>query len=241
MESPAFSDPRRTDVAYIENLIDRVVETGKVAKLPVMNTLELCAIGALAHPMLDEYALAWWNAQPDHEAAARRGYDRMVQRNMIDPETGRVHPQLGVILAGRSRPAFIVILRGRPDGGALPGRFLGIADEAAGLRAVLAETAPPIVAKENEDVGPLYLYELLGPLRTSRCLAEFAAGGKHVTIDLYLPGSEANLPAERFIVTRAFRRLRVEHMTPGTAPRWMTCSEEALANMLLDTMAGACK
>lgn len=241
MESPAFSDPRRTDVAYIENLIDRVVETGKVAKLPVMGTVELCALGALSHPLLDEYALKWWNAQPDREAAARRGYDHMVQRNMIDPETGRIHPQLGVILAARAKPAFIVVLRVRPDGDALPGRFLGIADEIAGLRAVLSETAPPVLSDKDKDAGPLYVYELSGPPKVSRYLAEFAAGGKHVTIDLYLPGSEANLPAERFIVTRAFRRLRVEHMTPGTAPRWMTCSEEELANMLLDTMAGACK
>jgi hypothetical protein len=121
-----------------------------------------------------------------------------------------VRPQLGVILAARSRPVFIMILRGRPDGEALPGRFLGIADETAGLRAALAETAPPMVAKENEDVGPLYMYELSGPPRTSRYLAKFAAESKHLVIDLYLPGAQTNLPSERFVVTRPLRRLHAE-------------------------------
>ena len=35
------------------------------------------ASGVLAHPVLDEHALAWWNARPDRAAAARRGRDHM--------------------------------------------------------------------------------------------------------------------------------------------------------------------
>jgi hypothetical protein len=59
------------------------------------------ASGGLAHPVLDEHALAWWNAQPDRAAAARRGCDHMIRRGMIDPSAGRIHPELGVILAAR--------------------------------------------------------------------------------------------------------------------------------------------
>jgi hypothetical protein len=225
----------------MEKLLDTVAETGKVAELPVMSTLELYALGALAHPLLDDHALSWWNSRPDPAAAEREGHDRLVRRNMIDPETGSVHPQVGVILAARSRPAFIIVLRGRPDGDALPGRFLGLADEEAGLRAVLGETAPPLIAEENKDVGPLYLYELSGPARASRYLSGFAADAKHVVIDLYLPGTGTTAPAQRFAVNRGFRGLRVEHHTLGTAPRQVTSSQEELVGMILDAMTGACK
>lgn len=240
MESPVF-DPRRTDVAVVEKLLNAVVETGKVAELPVMNTAELYAAGALVHSLLDDHALAWWNARPDQEATARQGYEHMVGRKMIDPDTGRIHPLLGIILAARSRPAFIIIVRARPDGDGLPVRFLGIADETAGLRAVLAENAPPTVVEENQDVGPLYSYELSGPRRTSRHIASFTTKAKHPAIDLYLPGAESGLPAQRFLPTRAHRHLKIERHTQGETPRQVTCSEEELADMLLDAMTEACK
>lgn len=240
MESPVF-DPRRTDVAVVEKLLDTVVETGKIAELPVMNTAELYAAGALVHPLLDDHALAWWNARPDPEATARQGYEQMVRRKMIDPDTGRIHPLLGIILAARSRPAFIIIVRPRPDGDGLPVRFLGIADETTGLRAVLAENAPPTVVKENQDIGPLYSYELSGPRRTSRHIAEFTAEAKHPAIDLYLPGTGSGLPARRFLVARAHRHLKVERHSLGETPQQVTCSEEELADMLLDAMTEACK
>jgi hypothetical protein len=77
-----------------------------------MATAELAALGALADdPLIDARALQWWTAQPDRETLARQAYDHLAQRNLIDPATGRVHPQLGLILAGRARPAFILVRR----------------------------------------------------------------------------------------------------------------------------------
>lgn len=241
MTSPAFSDSGQAGAAYTESILQRLAETGKVAEFPTMNTLELYALGALAQPLLDDYALEWWNAQPDPEAAARRGYEHMVKRKMIDPATNRIHPKLGLILAARSRPAFIVLLRPRPDGNVLPGRYLGIADEEHGLRAVMAETAPPVVTQETADVGPLYIYELAGPAKGSRSIADFAADSKHVTIDFYLPGSEMSVPAQRYVVAHGLRRLRVERHTPSAPPQQITASREDLAEMLLDKMTEACK
>lgn len=161
---------------------------------------------------------------------------------MIDPASGSLPPHVGVILAARLRPAFIIVLRGRADGDALPGRYLGLADEEAGLRAVLGESAPPVITDENKDVGPLYIYELSGPAKASRSLAGFAADGKHAVIDMYLPGGDTTLPSERFAVSRAFRRRHVEHhYSPGAPPRQVTSSQEELGEMLLDAMTGACK
>lgn len=236
------SDPREADVAYTEQLLDRLAESGRIAKLPTMNTTELCALGALTWPLLDEHALRWWDAQPDREEAARRGYDHMVRRNMIDPASGRVHPQLGIIIAARSRPAFVVILRDHPDSAdALPSRFLGIMDESAGLRAVLMETVPPIVTRINEHIGPLHVYELSAPGKCARTIADFASRGERLVIDVYRPGSETSLPSHRFTVTRNPRKLRVEWRTPYTSPQQWAYSPDELAGLLLDTMAGACQ
>jgi hypothetical protein len=64
MGSPAFSDERQQDVAAVRAALDGVA-AGKMAELPVMSSAELCALGALSHPVLDASALAWWNSQAD--------------------------------------------------------------------------------------------------------------------------------------------------------------------------------
>lgn len=240
MES-RVSDLRQPDVAAVRAILDSPAQTGQVLKMPVMATADLCALGALAHPLLDDHALAWWEAQADQEAAALRGYDHMVRRGMIDPGNGRIHPKLGVILAARMRPAFIMVLRSRPDSATLPGRFLGIADEEEGLRAVMGEVAPPEKYDRYEELGPLYIYELASAPKSSQTIAGLAAQNKHLVADCYLPGSETNLPSHRFIVSHSLRRLHVERVTPTAAPTRLTCSEADLADLLLDTMTGACR
>lgn len=240
MES-RVSDLRQPDVAAVRAILDTPVRTGKVLKMPVMATADLCALGALAHPLLDDHALAWWEAQPDQEAAALRGYDHMVRRRMIDPDTGRIHPELGVILAARMRPAFIMVVRARPDSDPLPGRFLGIADEAEGLHGVMGEVAPPERHERYDKLGPLYIYELASAPKSSQTIAGLAVEDKHLVIDCYLPGAGSSLPSHRFAVSRSLRRLHVERTTPPAEPTRLTCSEADLADLLLETMTGACR
>lgn len=236
------SDPGQAGSAYTEQLLTALSETGKIAELPTMNTTELYALGAFDGPLLDEPALRWWNAQPDQDAVARQGYDHLVRRNIIDPENGHVHPRVGIILAARSQPAFIVMLRERPDSAdALPSRFLGLMDEAAGLRAVLMETTPPIVTRDNEHIGPMYVYELAAPAKCARTIADFTARSKRLVIDVYQPNPEIALPSHRFTVTRHARKLRVEWRTPYTSPQQWIYSSDELSSLLLDTMTGACQ
>jgi hypothetical protein len=237
MESPAFSDPRQQDVSAVREILDVVGASGKEAKLPVMATAELAALGALADdPLIDAHALEWWISQPDQETLARQAYDHLAQRKLIDPATGRVHPQLGLILAGRGRPAFILICRERPDAEPNMMHLFGIADETAGLRAVLIEGVLPMQLKW---AGPAYDYVLSSAPKVSRDLAKWAAERKHRTLDIYLPGSGTNLPSHRFVVAPALRRLHVERATPTTAAQRVTCSEEELAGLLLNAMTGA--
>jgi hypothetical protein len=237
MESRAFSDPRQQDVAAVREILDVVAASGKDAKLPVMATAELAAVGALADdPLIDAHALEWWTAQPDQESLARQAHDHLAQRKLIDPSTERVHPQLGLILAGRGRPSFILVCRERPDAEPNMMHVFGIADETAGLRAVLIEGVLPMQLKW---AGPAYDYVLSGGPKASRDLAKWAAERKNRTIDVYLPGSETSLPSFRFVVAPALRRLHVERGTPTAPAQRITCSEEELGGLLLEAMTGA--
>lgn len=221
----------------MREILEVVAASGKEAKLPVMAAAELAALGAMADdPLIDSHMLDWWIAQPDTEALTRQAYDHLAQRNLIDSGTGRVHPQLGLIMAGRGRPSFILICRETPDAEPNMMHLFGISDETAGLRAVLIEGVLPM---QLQWAGPAYDYVLSGPAKVSRDLARWAGQRKHRTLDIYLPGSGTGLPSHRFVVAPALRRLHVERATPTTAAQRVTCSEAELAGLLLEAMAGA--
>jgi hypothetical protein len=105
------------------------------------------------------------------------------------------------------------------------------------VRAVLVESMGP---KHLAWAGPGYHYMLMGVATESRALAELAADGKHLTFDLYLPGSGSNLPAERIVVTRMRHRLHVERQTPSaSASASIDCGLDGLADLLASIMTGA--
>lgn len=237
MPSPA-SDPRQTDTDLVRRLLDKIPTMSRTVDLPAMTAAELFALGALAHPLLDARALNWWNAQPDQDSAVQRGYDRLAERDLIDPVSHRLAPLSGLVIAGRSRPAFILVARSQPDADPGPARAFGIADEASGLRAVLMEAVSP---RDHGWAGPGYSYVLAGATTASREFADWAAERKQRTLDLYLPGSETKLPSMRFVVAPALRRLHVERVTSAGALGRVTCSKEELGDMINDAMTEACK
>ena len=94
----------------------------------------------------DSADLAWWGslaapARADIEASAQRGLvgRRLVQPG-VDPSTISVHPDLRLVLAMRSEPAFLSVigLRGRPEPLV---RAYGVLGEHAEVAAVLLERA----------------------------------------------------------------------------------------------------
>jgi hypothetical protein len=240
MESPAFSDSRQQDVAAVRAALDRAATSGKTTKLAMMTAAELCALGALSHPLIDAAALSWWDAQADQEQVSRAAYGYLAHRKLIDPETGRISPPLGLILAGRSRPAFIMLSREHPAAEPNMLHVYGIAEDPGVLRAVLVEVALPTSV---EWAGPAYEYALAGTAQAGRKLAEWAAAGKRRTLDLYLPGRGTILPAERIVVTPARHpNLRVERQTPSAeTPESLPCDMESLADVLAGVMMGACR
>jgi hypothetical protein len=235
MGSPAFSDERQQDVDTVRAVLDKVAE-GMSAELPVMSSAELCALGALAHPVVDTPALAWWNAQPDKEKLARLAYTVMGRRQLIDPGTGRLLPSLGLILAGRSRPSFVLLTRDKPEAEPRDIRRYGIADE-SGTRAVLLERTQP---NPGAWTGPVYRFALTGVRSEASALAKWAAGRKQRTIDLYRPGSGTTGPSERLVVAPDRRhRLSVELSTPRTAvPEPLESDEQGLAGLVASIMMG---
>jgi hypothetical protein len=105
------------------------------------------------------------------------------------------------------------------------------------VRAVLVEGAQ---AKHLAWAGPGYHYMLMGVTTESRALAELAADGKHLTFDVYLPGSGSNLLPERIVVTRTRHGLHVERRTPSApAAASIDCDLDALTDLLASVMTGA--
>ena len=237
MQSPAFSDGRQQDVAAVRRALDRVAAFGTSVKLPLMTAAELFTLGALGHPVIDARALSWWNAQADHEALAKMAYGYLARRKLLDPETGRLASSLGLILAGRSRPAFILITRDNPAAGPGSLRVYGIAQEPGGVLAVLAEGAQ---ARHLAWAGPGYHYLLTGVTTQSRALAELAAGGRQRTFDVYRPASGSVLPSERILVTPTRHGLRADRQTRGQAAlASLDCDLDGLTGLLASVMTGA--
>jgi hypothetical protein len=237
MQSPAFSDARQRDVAAVRRALDEVAAFGRSIKLPLMTAAELFTLGALGHPMVDADALSWWNTQPDHDTLAKLAYGYLAKRKLLDLETGRLAPSLGLILAGRSRPAFILVTRDNPAADPNPLRLYGIAEEPGVVRAVLAEGAQ---AKHLAWAGPGYHYMLMGVATESRALAELAAGRNYRTFDVYRPGSGSVLPSERIVVTRIRHGLRADCQTPSQAfPAQVDCDLDGLTGLLASVMTGA--
>jgi hypothetical protein len=64
MESPAFSGARQQDVAAVRRALDNVAPFGRSIKLPLMTAAELCALGALCHPVVDARTLSGGTRKP---------------------------------------------------------------------------------------------------------------------------------------------------------------------------------
>ena len=109
----------------------------------------------------------WRTSQADKEKLARLAYTVMGRRKLLDPDTGRVSPPLGLILAGRSRPAFVLLTRDKPAAEPRTIRRYGIADE-SGTRGAMERTRP----NPGAWTGPVYRFMLTGVDSEAAALAE---------------------------------------------------------------------
>ncbi|MFE2373934.1 hypothetical protein [Streptomyces sp. NPDC059398] len=249
-------DPRQADVEASQALLDQVEQDGAV-QLPALSAAELYVLGAMQATLVDEDARSWWSDMLDAEriGLSAMALKFLVHRGLLDePESGAagpiaenvdlpVRPLLAMILAGRGRPAFVVLRREGPMGEPERMRLYGIADEGRGLRAVLAEVA---TGNHVSRFGPAYEYALISPEEAVSSLLRWVGRaparklGRRLprVIDVYQPDKGSGPARDRIAVRVGSSGLRVEHEGVGTAPTTTDCDDQALGRLLTDLFAG---
>ena len=181
----------RTEAA--RQLIDQA--RADVVDLVTVSALELCVLGGPRHPLFEEAVARAWMQLGNR----RRGKviewvtEGMVERGLLiegRPRTGYwqpdVHyalkPELGVMLAARCRPAFVVITEVAGQNLRAP-RFFALGDQAEPVRGIVAElptALPADIAGDFPNVGKLgplgrfYRHVLLSPDKAAGVLADLA-------------------------------------------------------------------
>lgn len=175
----------RTEAA--RQLIETAQSDG-IVSLGVLGGMDLCILGGPKHPVFPEtVAKAWLNL--GDRARKKLIEDRtadMVNRGLLtkNPPAGHAYalsPHLGVALAARCRPAFIVTASAGPH--LRPLRLFALGDQAEPMRGLVLEapiSLPDTDRKHpnNKKLGPLgwlYSYALLTPSAAAFMLAEWVS------------------------------------------------------------------
>jgi hypothetical protein len=180
----------RTEAA--RNLIDQA-QDGPV-DLVIVTALELCALGGPAHPLSDEILARAWARLGRRQRAqvmdqvtrglVRRGLliDTTTRTGPEQPiETCALQPELGLALAARCRPAFVVIVQAE-DHNLRALRCFALGDEAEPVRGFVLEVPAGLPPDSERDfpkarkLGPLgwfYRYALVSRDTAAEILAHW--------------------------------------------------------------------
>jgi hypothetical protein len=175
-------------------LIDQA-QNDEVVELVTVAALDLCVLGGPRHPLFDEtVARAWLGlGNRPRKKLIEWTTDGMVKRGLLtentpqtslerDGSTYSLKPELGIVLAARCRPAFIVVTE---TGGARLRslNLFALGDQGEPVRGVVAEvpTELPDDIADNfpnaKKLGPLgwfYRYILVSQDKAATILAEWA-------------------------------------------------------------------
>ena len=184
----ATTAAERTGAA--RRLIDEA-QAAPYVELVTVSALELCVLGGPRHALADEAVTEAWLQLKDRrrEKMMKLITDGMAERGLLhpepDPEPGSasysLDPALGIALAARSRPTFIVVTETAATALRTP-RFLALGDEEVPVRAVVVEEPAALPAGPQDfpnvaKLGPLgrfYRYLLVSRARAAELLAEWA-------------------------------------------------------------------
>jgi hypothetical protein len=169
----------------------QLIETARsdgIVSLGALGGMDLCILGGPKHPVFPEAVAKAWLNLGDH---ARRKLidDRtadMVNRGLLtkNPPDGRdyaLKPELGIALAARCRPVFVVTASAGPH--LRPLCLFALGDQAEPMRGLVLEapTALPDKDRKHQNykkLGPLgwlYSYALLTPGTAAHMLAEWVS------------------------------------------------------------------
>ena len=160
-----------------------------------VSALELCVLGGPRHPLFEEPVAQAWLQLGDRrrEKVMEWVTEGMVERGLLHrgrpgparrtrAPTYSLNPALGIALAARCRPAFIIITETRSRHLRAP-RFFALGDQDDPVRGVVVEEPAALPADMAGDfpnvkkLGPLgrfYRYVLLSQEKAAEVLAELA-------------------------------------------------------------------
>ena len=218
-------------------------------RLPAMTAAELCVLGAMTSTLINAGAWDWWTSAPPQRQPVLRdmAWKFLASRDLVTPAgasagTVRLAPAAALIVAARTRPAFIVLRRDSPGGEPEPARMYGIADQCYGLRAVMIEEAK---SGSVGWAGPAYEFRLASPDEAAQALTRWATAtstpGQSRLIDIHQPGTRDTRPAERVSVQDSGTGWQVVR-EPGrlSVINPLLCDENVLTRLFTDTLTGAC-
>lgn len=165
--------------AAARQLLDRLGDKG-FADLTVLAGADLCVLGGPKHPLFWEpLARAWLEQGPrDLERLMQSRTASLVDRGLLehagDPGTYSLDPRLGIALAARCRPTFIITVHYTPA--VPPLNLFALGDEAVPVRGIVVESpggnpAAPDEPPAGGPLGVLFTYLLV----TAENAAEFLA------------------------------------------------------------------
>ncbi len=180
----------RTEAA--ENLFAQA-NSSSFAELVTLSALELCVLGGPKHAMFEEDITRAWLQMSDRqrEKAKKLATEGMVKRRLLaenapsSPDgkdnTYSLSPALGIALAARCRPAFVVLTE-TPQPSLRTPRFFAAGDQDEPVRGIVVEEPAALPAGSGDypnlkKLGPLgrfYRYVLVSRARAAEVLAEWA-------------------------------------------------------------------
>jgi hypothetical protein len=190
MLNPAIAAAERTETA--RSLIAQAQV--EIVDLVTVSALELCVLDGPGQPVFEERVAQAWMQVTDRRrrkvteevtaGLVRRGLlidDAPQHRTVQAVSSYSFKPELGLMLAARCRPAFVVLAKGEQDG-LRPLSLFALGDQADPVRAIVAEVPaalPPDRAAGYPDtrkLGPLgwiYRYVLVSPANAADLLARW--------------------------------------------------------------------
>lgn len=188
----AAAAAERTEAAA--RLIEQAQHSDFV-ELVTVSALELCVLGGPRHPLFEEPVAHAWLQLADRrrrkviewvtEGMVNRGL--LIQDNagfipVNKDTTYSLKPALGVALAARCRPAFIIITE-TPAASLRTPRFFALGDQGHPVRGIVVEEPAALPADKARNfphvnkLGPLgrfYRYVLVSQAKAAEALAELA-------------------------------------------------------------------
>lgn len=230
-----------------------------VVDLVTVSALELCVLGGPARPLFEEaVAQAWMQlGNRRREKVIEWVTEGMIKRGLLiedSPRTGfwppgssySLKPELGIMLAGRCRPAFIVLTETADQNLRTP-RLFALGDQTKPVRGIVAELPTELPSDlaggfpNVRKLGPLgrfYRYVLLSRDKAAEILAELTISPPHRSgeaawlVSAYHPDRQSPL-GYRLSVRGDGTKARLDGPGDGD-PAGISCDVEGLRSVMLD-------